>query len=1393
MNNPKVDCTDLLNQLYSTQSTIVPDHPNQQHEFDSPNSDTISIGRGGGGGDIPPLENGPATVTMLKLPRFTPEPPTTTFNSSAIQFGIDGTAAPGGVASIIGMGEESSTFNYEDDYSIATQSTTDQLSVTSSTIGGTSTGVPKKKRGLRRRLRFRKSKKKLQKEANLLASSSSSILSGTTLGTATGITDLPQVISSPMAMDNEDDDNNPPPAILLRPSALESTNEYDDEDEWYIVVANTPYTASVQLVSLSSKQQQQHQSSYSSQMGKSKKSPKALRKLRQRLKSSSYSYMEEEEDGMLKKKSSSDGGDDGRGGERTVSSSQPTTFSSSPMTIWTAMTNAHLEEEEGGINVVDDERDANAINSSFNSKQGGSSSNGGSITENISCQPIILLQEPKLDQQLLLENESECFKIAIVLGTSHNRVLSIPLSVQSTSMSTDFPMDEVTSGGMTTENNSTSATTTSGSNRVSGGGGGSGFGGLFGGKRNSRSVSNTTNSVSTMNTSLRSSSKKSNSGINYTLHKVTMRGSVWESEKQYIEALPLDTISNSSNATVTTMDDGSSTNISSRKKYASSVSGSETDLSSNIEMRSPSKGRGRKSSRTTATTGSGLDNIISEDGTSVTSIGLTSRSPSRGGPASKGSRGDGNTTTGSNGTGEDGTTATKEKKVVPFCPEGGVSTISSYSNLSSSTPQDELRQADSYDNMNMIDEGLIAESIHEKESMNNINSVVWTSYGDGTIVRLPHWAFFPLSMDDADLDELLKNNGQIHGTNPLVRARLVVCTSATRHSLAMDECWSQTTIPLPIFFPSLLSQPLDESSSGQNNSNNRNETMVVSTCSSAEDGGYIMDHHEFYGAVSYTNEKNIGGTSDQLAMPTLGFYTNEDQLYSKTHIIVRNNDEGNSQLSSKIAGISTLIKGGAAFAKGMFGGVMGAVLGGAPGEGTIQEVDYNEEEEKVQGMEIGGGMVVEADTASVGSSLDIQGGSLLAASTLYPQLRSESASVPLGSVMFDHPRQILHASVDPTDGQMLACTDNLGRVQLIDLPSKQVVRMWKGFRDAKCYWSQRLLLMGDSIRTITYLVIHAKKRQVVEVYRLRHGPRVGKFNIKDDDAEVVQCSVTLKGGESYVTCFLNQTLDISTPKKGFRKNTKEKDTKRCIIEEINFDDEDLNKNIQSSFHRHGSKKALESNPVSTLSDTDTVHLQLLKQLLASETNIESDLDAVYAALVQITAISDLCAALDLLAVATHLEDGMGVEDSTFHYEVVEYVKEQSNLAMKDEAIATSNNPHLRELSGKIDVHSQLIRSYDILHQFEVGGYADNDIDSSVNPKSKWIIEGLSWIDTYEEVTGQSIDMDLGEDDLSPLSFSTFAKACLQEYKDSTPLNTNGSYKLFLCDSTRDRKKILVRY
>ncbi|OON20272.1 hypothetical protein X801_03847 [Opisthorchis viverrini] len=110
----------------------------------------------------------------------------------------------------------------------------------------------------------------------------------------------------------------------------------------------------------------------------------------------------------------------------------------------------------------------------------------------------------------------------------------------------------------------------------------------------------------------------------------------------------------------------------------------------------------------------------------------------------------------------------------------------------------------------------------------------------------------------------------------------------------------------------------------------------------------------------------------------------------------------------------------------------------------------------------------------------------------------------------DQRRHVLHGAMAiSSDQQWIAVTDSLGRVLLVDLNRRRVVRMWKGYRDAELAFVDALERTSDpgidSVarkpisypRTTRCLFIHAPHRRILEVWRLTHGPRLATWDVEE--------------------------------------------------------------------------------------------------------------------------------------------------------------------------------------------------------------------------------------------------------------------------------------------------------
>lgn len=107
----------------------------------------------------------------------------------------------------------------------------------------------------------------------------------------------------------------------------------------------------------------------------------------------------------------------------------------------------------------------------------------------------------------------------------------------------------------------------------------------------------------------------------------------------------------------------------------------------------------------------------------------------------------------------------------------------------------------------------------------------------------------------------------------------------------------------------------------------------------------------------------------------------------------------------------------------------------------------------------------------------------------------------------DSNRKINQISICPpstsSQRQTLAATsDALGRVILWDVIEGEMVRMWKGVRDAVCGWVEAFeheLYNVESTSTppkvLLFLVIYSSKRGFLKVFQMRHGKQVGAYHV----------------------------------------------------------------------------------------------------------------------------------------------------------------------------------------------------------------------------------------------------------------------------------------------------------
>jgi hypothetical protein len=241
----------------------------------------------------------------------------------------------------------------------------------------------------------------------------------------------------------------------------------------------------------------------------------------------------------------------------------------------------------------------------------------------------------------------------------------------------------------------------------------------------------------------------------------------------------------------------------------------------------------------------------------------------------------------------------------------------------------------------------------------------------------------------------------------------------------------------------------------------------------------------------------------------------------------------------------------------------------------------------------------------------------------------------------------------------------MGRVLLIDLSTKQVIRLWKGYREATCHWIQGYCAEQEEgnpssttaksaepswkRKSAKYLVVHSRLRRVVEVWRIRHGSRVTSIPV-GRDAQIIPCTLGLYPNH-LASCFI---LHRSAPGSSSGGGG---GTGSCMqanqLEKIHLDAQQRLLHQQQQIQQQqetefimpikggsgGGGRGMLSQQGST---NHSLRLQHLRQIL-STTNFEYSKDDVHQALLQIKALGDLATCLDLIATASVLEERLGVQ------------------------------------------------------------------------------------------------------------------------------------------------------
>lgn len=110
-----------------------------------------------------------------------------------------------------------------------------------------------------------------------------------------------------------------------------------------------------------------------------------------------------------------------------------------------------------------------------------------------------------------------------------------------------------------------------------------------------------------------------------------------------------------------------------------------------------------------------------------------------------------------------------------------------------------------------------------------------------------------------------------------------------------------------------------------------------------------------------------------------------------------------------------------------------------------------------------------------------------------------SGVIPMRSTITDGKREGERIYMAPSKYKLAAVTDSLARVVLIDIDSRHIIRMWKGYRDARCAWLESMSVLErnksrfeieEQPSMALFLVIFAPRRGLLEAWSMQNGGRV---------------------------------------------------------------------------------------------------------------------------------------------------------------------------------------------------------------------------------------------------------------------------------------------------------------
>nr|CAD2205693.1 unnamed protein product [Meloidogyne enterolobii] len=127
------------------------------------------------------------------------------------------------------------------------------------------------------------------------------------------------------------------------------------------------------------------------------------------------------------------------------------------------------------------------------------------------------------------------------------------------------------------------------------------------------------------------------------------------------------------------------------------------------------------------------------------------------------------------------------------------------------------------------------------------------------------------------------------------------------------------------------------------------------------------------------------------------------------------------------------------------------------------------------------------------------------------QQLSDSPTTQIYSKSFlkDGKRKSERTFVAPNGWNLMVIVDNIGRILLINTKMRRILRIWKGYRQARCGWieKQQKCSSNSHPSKALFLIIYVPRRGLLEVWSMQNGPRISAFEVDDGRLISINCGI----------------------------------------------------------------------------------------------------------------------------------------------------------------------------------------------------------------------------------------------------------------------------------------------